>query len=918
MKINAEKFKKWYLKNMIYVYSVGITVIVMLAMWIFNGLGPFGGNNMMLIDGIHQYVPFFSEYYDKLKNGGSLLYTWDVGMGGNFLSLFSYYLSSPLNLIILLFDKMHLVDGVSLVLTIKFILTSFCMAYFLKNKRGEKAHDLVLAALTLAYTFSAFVIGYNWCTMWMDVIMVFPLILLGFERLMEDKDYRLYVVALFYTLFCNYYMGFIVCVFLIFWFFMYEHKSVKRFFINGIRFAIGSLTGAAMAAVLLLPAYFGIMNTASGNSMALPESKWYGNILIILQKVLVAIEPLTNQTFDGGANLYCGIFVLLGALLFLFQGRVKLWTRLRYVLMLVFLAVSMNNELLNYIWHAFHNQYGIPNRFSFCFIMLLILMADKAFAVMEQKKKTGYLLISTVLLVLAVLGMYWFVEDKLPLYCYIISVAAVDVYCVIIFLYMTGKLRRLAFSVLFSVFAIVEILGNGIYGLADNGSVITKSYLQDTDSVALLKEYMDRENGTEFFRADLLKSRMLDEATWHNLHSIGIFGSTVPGDMVTAMGKLGFYTGANEYLYHGSTPLTNSILNIKYALVRPDAYNQLGFSYVTEEGEVSLYENPYYLPIGFMVNKELLDIDMNSWDLFVMQNNIAKLATDVQTDLFTKFDFDCEVSATDAGVSYDRKLHQISYTKQGSDATTISAEFTVLQDMDLYLHCKGSNIKNITLYIDGLQMSQERHQGQIFHVGNVTAGQQIEIEYLMNSGGNLQGTLQLYAAYFDNSLYEEVYNQLSQTVLTDVSYRDGYICGTINADRDGLLFTSIPYDDGWKAYVDGEEVEIELVFDSFIGLNIEKSTHKIEFKYTTVGLKYGIILSVVGWCIFLVMMGTAAWRRKKEGSGSEEVNQEGDYSGSGTGNAISSGDQGDSKGNASDSGYSDDSVHCSGSGGQRD
>lgn len=871
MKADAKKLKQWYLKNMVYVYSVGITFVVMFAMWIFNKLGPFGGRNMMLIDGIHQYVPFFSEYYDKLKNGGSLLYTWDVGMGGNFLSLFSYYLSSPLNIIILLFDKVHLVDGVSLVLTIKFLLTSFFMAYFLKNKRGKKANDIVLAALALAYTFSAFVIGYNWCTMWMDVIMVFPLILLGFEKLMEDKDYRLYVFALFYVLFCNYYMGFIVCVFLIFWFFMYEHKNVKSFFIHGIRFAVGSLTGAAMASVLLVPAYFGIMNTASGNSMSLPESKWYGNILAILQKLLVAIEPITNQTFDGGANLYCGIFVLFGAALFLFQKRVKLWTRFRYVLMLVFLAVSMNNEMLNYIWHAFHNQYGIPNRFSFCFIMLLILMADRALAELERDDKIVWLLFSAAGLVLAMVSMYMFVEEKLPLYCYIISIVMVNVYCIIIFFYMTGKLRRFAFSVLFSVFAIVEILGNGIYGLADNGSVISENYLGDTESIALLKDYMEQENGGEFYRVDLLKSRMLDEATWHNLHSIGIFGSTVPGDMVTVMGKLGFYTGANEYLFHGSTPLTNSILNVKYVMVRDDAYNRLGFPLVKEEGGVGLYENPHYLPIGFMMDDEILDIDINSWDLFVMQNNIAKLSTDVQTDLFTKFDFACEVSSNDAAVSYDEALHKISYTRQGSAATTISAVFTVPQDMDLYLHCKGSNIKNITLYIDGVQMSQERHQGQLFHVGDVTAGQQIEIAYLLNSGGNLEGTLNLYGASFDNILYQEVYNQLSQTVLTDVSWRDGYICGTIDAEAEGLLFTSIPYDDGWRVYVDGEEQEIELVLDAFIGLDIEKNSHKIEFKYTTVGLKYGIILSVLGWCIFLVMVGMTVWRRKKEGSGGEEV-----------------------------------------------
>lgn len=905
--------KQWYFKNLSYIWSVGLTVLVMFAVWIFNGLGPFGGHNMMLIDGIHQYVPFFSEYYEKMTNAGSLLYTWDVGMGGNFLSLFAYYLSSPLNLILLLFNKSHLVDAISLVLTIKIILTSYTMTFFLKNKRGAKPDDMIIAALSLAYTFSAYVVGYNWCTMWMDVIMIFPLVLLGFERLMEQGDYRMYVLALFYALFCNYYIGFIVCVFLVFWFFMYEHKKIKSFFVHGIRFAVGSLISGSMAAVLLVPAYFGIMNTASGGSMSLPESSWYGNILDIMQKVLVAAEPLTNQTFDGGANLYCGIFVLFGAVLFLFQKKVALWTRIRYVLMLAFLAISMNNELLNYIWHAFHNQYGIPNRFSFLFIMLLILMAEQAFAHMKRKGSTNFVFVSTVILVLCVLAFYAFADSRLPFYCYVLTVVALDIYCVLSVLYTSGKLRVFTFALLFSLFAGVEILGNAIYGFADNSSVDSEQYLSDTTSVAMLKEFMEQESGSQFYRADLLTSKMLDEATWHNLHSIGIFGSTVPGEMVTAMGRLGFYTGANEYLYHGSTPLTNSILNVKYAFIRPDAYNQLGFTYVGEEGGVGLYENPYYLPIGFMVNPELLDIDINTTDVFAVQNDIAKLATDVQTDLFTKFDADCEVSATGGEVSYEKKLHQLSYTREDTGSTKISASFVVPEDMDLYLNCRGSNIKNITLYIDDLEMTQDRHQLQIMHVGYVTAGQKIEIEYLLNDGGNLQGTLNLYMASYDRQLYEEVYNQLSETVLQDVSYDDTGIQGVVNCEADGLLFTSIPYDEGWKVYVDGEEAEITKIFNAFIGIKLQKNVHKVEFKYTTVGLKYGIILTGIGWCIFVLLYFASVRRSKKGVSKGEKANQESDYSGSGAGNQISSGNQGDSKGDASNSGHSDDTVYCSGS-----
>ena len=901
------KLKNWYLDHTLYVYSVGLTTLVIVAMWLFNQLGPFGGYNMMLIDGIHQYVPFFSEWYEKIRHGSGLLYTWNVGMGGNFLSLFSYYLSSPMNLLILLFDKEHIVDGISLVLSLKFILTSFCMAYFLKHKKGEKPHELVLAALTLAYTFSAFVIGYNWCLMWMDVIMVFPLVLLGFERLMDNRDYRMYTLALFYTLYCNYYMGFIVCLFLVFWFFLYEHQNIRNFFVHGIRFAVASLTGAAMAAVLLVPAYYGIMNTSSGNSMALPESNWYGNVLNILQKLLIAIEPVTNQTFDGGANLYCGIFVLVGALMFVFSGRVKLWTRFRYILMLAFLTVSMNNELLNYIWHAFHNQYGIPNRFSFCFIMMLILMADSALTGMEHsgqsvgaRGRALVLFLIGIVLCGGVVALFYFgAEESLPLYCYLISAGMLVIYLVIGVLYLTGMIGKMTYVILFSVFAIGEILGNGIYGLSDNGSVCTETYLQDTDNVAVLKDYMDEQMGTEFYRSDLLKSRMLDEATWHNLHSIGIFGSTVPGDMVTAMGKLGFYTGANEYLYHGSTPLTNSMMNVKYALVREDAYNQLGFHYVTEEGGVGLYENPYYLPIGFMVKEDLLDYEM-SWDVFETQNQIAQVATGLPVELFDKFDFPCYVFSSQGEVGYSEAPHQISYTRTDTAETTISAIFTVPEDMDLYLNCKGNNIKNIALSIDGNMITQDRYQLQVFHVGQVTAGQQIQIDYLLNAGGNLTGTLNLYAASYDNAAFEDVYHVLSGQTMTEVSYRDGYLCGTVDVQEDGLLYTSIPYDDGWRVYVDGEEQETEIVLDSFLGVNLEKNTHKIEFRYATVGLKYGIIITVVGFGIYVLML---IWgKRNKKGVPveDEETDQEGDHSGSGSGDTVFAGDKGDPEGDAAD------------------
>ncbi len=855
--------KEWYDKNFAYIWILGISSIVMLAVWIFNGIGPFDGNSMLLVDGIHQYTPFYSEYYDKIMNGGNLFYTWNVGMGGNFLSLFSYYLSSPFNLIIFLFDKDCLVGAFCFALTLKIILSGLTMAYYLKNKEGKSANDLVIIALSLAYAFNNFMVGYNWCTMWVDTIMIFPLVILGFERLMEKKDYRLYMLTLCYALFCNYYIGFIVCLFLVFWFFMYSHKSVGKLFIDGIRFAIGSLVGAGMAAMLLFPAYFGIMNTASADAFKLPENEFYGNVWDLLQQLLVAVNPIKNQVFDGGANLYCGIFVLFGALLFVFQRQISIGKKVRYVLMVIFLIVSMNNELLNYIWHAFHNQYGIPNRFAFVLIFMLIVMAEEAFAHLDMQKSSCHVCVAAILLVVAIVAFYQFADKSLPLYCYIISVVLVDLYCVFVMCYLSGKFRTVVFSMLLAIFGGLEIMGNAIYGFAWVGSVYADYYLQDTESVSELKEYMNRQSGEDFYRADLLKSRMLDEATWHNLPSIGIFGSTVPGDMVRTMGRLGFYTGANEYLYHGATDLTNAILGVKYALVREDAYNNLNFVYETTAGAVELYKNPYNLPIGFMVDNGFINYGLETTDVFYNQNSWAKYATNVQDNMFETFDFEAAAGCPTGSASYNPTKHSVTYDRDTAEKNEVWVKFIVPEDMDLYLNCKGGNIKELRFHLDGEELAQARYQGQIFHFGEVKAGQEIIVTYIMNAGGNTKGTLNLYAAKYNKEVFEQVYTELSDNVLTDVAFKDGYVSGTIAGGESGILFTSIPYDKGWKAYIDGEEAEIKIVSGSFVGLQLDKNTHKIEFRYTTEGLKYGIIVSVVSWFTFISISYMYGRRRRE-------------------------------------------------------
>ena len=113
MNIKEEGKKIWQIRKKInrkhiIILSFFMPLIVMIGCCIAFGVQPFGDNSLLIIDGLHQYMPFYSILYDKLKSGGSLFYSFRAGLGINFLSLYAYYLSSPLNLLILFFKKSQL------------------------------------------------------------------------------------------------------------------------------------------------------------------------------------------------------------------------------------------------------------------------------------------------------------------------------------------------------------------------------------------------------------------------------------------------------------------------------------------------------------------------------------------------------------------------------------------------------------------------------------------------------------------------------------------------------------------------------------------------------------------------------------------------------------------------------------------
>lgn len=894
-----------------YVYTVtfGIALLMMLGAWIIGEIGPFGGKCLVVVDGVHQYLPFFSEYQEKLQGLKSLQYTFDVGLGNNFLSLWSYYLSSPFNLIIILCAKTHLPMALNLIISVKIIAAALCFAYFLMHAGRKPVKNPGIIVFSLFYAFSSFVVGYYWNLMWLDCIFIFPIIILGMEKMFAKKDSRIYILALLYSFICNYYISFMICLFLIFWFFTFRFGSIKDFFVKGIRFAIASLTAAAMGAVVLIPAYKGIMTTASAE-FELPEWEFYGSFADTLRSHLFCSEVMTNQVGDSGTNLYCGVFTIFLACMFFFMGKISLAKKIKYGLLLIFLVVSFNDQKLNYIWHGFHNQYGIPNRFAFLYIFILLIMAYEVY-LKRKKIRLPAVLVSYVVCMLFTAFCYYNAEVTYETLIYVMTGVVLTLYLILFILFaeLPKKKRKMVqYVVIFT--AVLEMAVNGLYGFSQVGSSQPDYYYGDTKTFEALKTRVE-EKDDSFCRSDILEPLMVDEATWYNLRSVGIFGSTVRGELVDIMGKLGFYTGANEYLYYGATPVTNALFGVKYVYTREGDFVNVDMEKYDTEDHISVYKNDYILPVGYMVHSDVLDFDTLDNGPFTVQNELCGALTGVEPVFVSIYD-DMQMEVYGTNVDVKKKDDYNAAYSNANGSARADMIYIIPHDMDLYVNCRASNVHKIALLIDGNEVAFDRYQGQIFHIGNLKEGQMVDIQFVFNDGEDLSGDMYCYPMEFLENQFLSFYDILKKQSMKVEKYSDTKIEGRISAEEDGVFMTSIPYDEGWELYVDGKRADTCVVLDGFLGTKLTKGDYAIKLVYRCPGLLKGLVTTLFGIMFFCLLCRFEKQMRKyriensrlqiKEGViYEEEGSEKSSDTGSGTGDTFSSGDEGNSEGNVTDS-----------------
>lgn len=846
-------------QNISYIVAFIVPLIILIIIYYMRRIYPFGDNLYLRSDCYHQYAPFMKEFYNKLtSNIDNLTYSWNIGLGVNFSALYAYYLASPVNWLIGLVSPNHITEAMSVFIIVKTALCSLTFSYYISKHFQTK--KLTIATLSVFYALSSYFCAFSWNLMWLDCLVLLPLIILGLEKLVKENKCYLYCITLGIAILSNYYIAIMICFFCVIYYIglIYADDAKKNFnyYLKRFRnFAVYSLLAGGFAAISFLPAYYALSSTASGDFEFPKTIITYFSVLDMLSRSLINVEPAIFSAHDP--NLYCSVAVFLLLPLYVINPKIKTKEKIAKVSILCFLLISFNTNVPNYIWHGFHYPNSLPCRESFLYIFLILSVCYEALIHIREitTKQLTACFAGAITLILLIEELY--VSDTYSSLTIYISIIFLLFYLVVLTLFRSNKYKQNFVAYLLLIIVAAEAFINTEETAL---STCTRSaYLNDNQSIEKLVK-LAQENESEnsynlkersFYRIEKADRRTKNDAAWNNYFGASTFSSTANAGLSKYYGALGFEESTNAYAYYGHTPLTEAMFSIKYVLSNsPITENEFihKFAETTYKNTYNndavyyLYQNTYSLPLAFMLPKDIEE----TWNIkdpnpFSVQNGLVSSILNKDTGNTSM---------------YTRLM-----------VTTIGEENEVYLEQDTHLFIY------VTTSLDGISVTKTDAAGaistrnynsmthrHILDLGELTAGSKVSIS---SSDADVT-SIQLYAYSFDSDIFKEVYEELNRSTFKLTDFRDTFVKGTINVAEDGLLYTSIPFDKGWTVNVDGKEVKTHAFKDALLSVSLTKGEHEISFSYTPEGLNQGFFLTGISIVIFIAIVIADVLKKRRE------------------------------------------------------
>ncbi len=807
-----------------------VPMILMVVVFIQRGIFPFGEESFLRTDMYHQYAPFFSEFQYKLTHGQSLFYSWDIGMGVNFSALYAYYLASPFNWLLILCPSAYVIEFMTYMIVFKVGLSGLAMAWYLRRHCGTD--DFGVAFFGIFYAMSGYMAAYSWNIMWLDCIILFPVIMLGLERLVRDGKGMLYGVTLGLSILSNYYISIMTCIFMVIYFIallvLDEEMSWEKFIGRSFRFGVYSLLAGGVAAVVLLPEIAALQMTASGNVSFPKTFTQYFPIFDMIARHIGNVE--TEIGLDHWPNVYCGVAVLMFALLYVMQRKIPVREKAVYCVMVLLFYASFSMNILNFVWHGFHYPNSLPCRQSYIYIALLLVMSYRAYMYLRETPGRHLAFAFWGAVAFVVMAQKLVTEDHFHFIVYYVAILFLALYMGGICLYRRGACcYNAALMLMLTLVSLEAGINTAVTSVPTTSRT---SYVSDNAAVERLVASV--QPNESFFRMEKVTRKTKNDGAWMHFPSVSLFSSTANADLSKLFKKLGCESSTNAYSITGSTPLIDALFAVKYGIYSEEPADNGMRAFLSQDEDTLLYQNEYVLPLGFWVPS---DFEM-WWDLEL--GNPA----DVQNSL---------ADAVGAPHVLGMVMDAVA------DGQTMS--FVPEESGEYYAYVENKKIEKVTVTIgEDKKTFNNVDRGFLLELGCCEAGKTVTLKAEDTSESMWADIYR-----FSEKGLSAVCDELGDMPWRLTSWTEDSLSGVLTCEESGIMMTTIPYDEGWSVTVDGVERPPVKVVDAFIGVSLTPGTHTIEMHYCPQGLKEGALISALSaLLLLLIFFGGRMYARRAE------------------------------------------------------
>ncbi len=839
--------KKYVLNSVISFITATLFAAVIFAL---SGIFPGSERTLLVFDMLEQFVSFYSSLKSVLSDGGSFIYSFMGSLGTPYIGMFAYYLASPFSLLTLLFDVRRLPDAIWLMDIHKCGMIAASFSLYMTYRQVKSG--LATVTLSLCYALSSAAVTFFLLPMYLDTMYMLPIICIFLEKLLKttpeksrapinpslrfgmrtneearsiiESNFEMntvakrglaYSVALALCIYFHYYSAYMVCIFLVLYslFILSENASDKPDYKDmGVRFLnffFYSIFGALLASPLLIPV---LKELSQGKSA---DAGVYSNGSFIVTSVTGLFKQFICGHFgslysEGAPAIYFTVIVLALGILTLVKGRKnRLNTICGCVIMAVFVLSFLFRPLYR-VWHMFRDPVAYPHRFAFLFVFFMIVLAARLFqgrseSMENASSESAGLVFEKIL-------------SRVPEKAYIPAGLASFLVIVCLLVFNGYKITSAVYSE---------------YPNSTRSSYVELIDMTE-DMIGYAKDHAAASGGEGISLCRINKDIEItsNDPMLLSFNGMDYFSSSYNSDMLGLYKNLGILQYHYKACDRGSNIVTDMLLGIDYELyfTKPE----YGYDFVYSNGFSSLYHNPYSPGLGYLACD---DTTVFGPDPFANQDSFISSVLGRQVSVYEAIDH----------TENERVIDGVQVNDSAGDYVITPMPLKVIQfdppiGRNLYLNFELLSESELD-YDDKNRTDNISVVLNEYGISQFNGYQRASNIYLGNYYDNGKFVLDIYDYGEDRKAYlysldmeklGKVFEEIAEGRFVTDSVESGVVTGHITVtdeSRNNLVFT-IPYSDGFKAYVDGVRVMTSEYAGALLTIDdIDAGEHEIRLEY---------------------------------------------------------------------------------------